>query len=42
MSTPVASLQVVSECAECGQWLLERRCPDCAEPITLDDLVDGT
>jgi predicted amidophosphoribosyltransferase len=58
MSTPVASLQVVYECAECGQRLLERRCPDCnlftrrlgpggccphcAEPITLDDLVDGT
>ena len=26
--TPVA-LRAVYECAECGQRLLERRCPDC-------------
>jgi len=28
MSQP-AALTVVYECGECGQRLLERRCPDC-------------
>ena len=28
MSTPI-TLPAVYECAECGERMLERRCPDC-------------
>jgi len=27
--TPARSLPVVYECSECGERLLQRRCPDC-------------